>query len=182
MSVSGISSASQYQFAAAANLIQQQFKQLGKDLQSGNLSSSQSDFAKLQAAFSQPANTGASSSTSTSTSPVNQAFSQLASDLQSGNLSAAQKDFSAVQQDLKSQGPPSANHLHHHHRPGSEGGSGDSSGKNSLLQDLSQVGQSLTSNNLAGAQQAYATLQQQLQQFALSGGALTSESPVSFDA
>jgi hypothetical protein len=51
-----------------------------------------------------------------------------------------------------------------------------------LLRDINQIGQSLTSSNLTGAQQAYTTLQQQLQQYALGGGALTEESPISFDA
>jgi len=48
------------------------------------------------------------------------------------------------------------------------------------------VGQHLTSNNLAGAQQAYASLQQELQQFALGGGTqsstLLAQVPVSLEA
>src|ERR1017187_7408521 len=97
--------------------------------------------------------------------PHQQKMQQLGQALQSGNISAAQKDFSTLQQDL--QNNLSTDHLHHHHHLSSGGGSGDSSNQNSLLQDLNQIGQSLTSCNLAGAQQAYATLQQQLQQFAL---------------
>jgi hypothetical protein len=42
-----------------------------------------------------------------------------------------------------------------------------------LLQDLNQIGQDLSANNLSGAQQAYATLQQQFQQFALGNTDLT---------
>jgi hypothetical protein len=179
MSISGILSNSynQYQISATTTPLQQEFKQLGQALQSGNLSAAQSDFATLQSAFSQSGMPSANSNNNAaSTNPVSQAFNQLASDLQSSNLSAAQKDYSTVQQDLQnSNGGVST---HHHHR----GGSGVSSGNNSLLQDLSQVGQDLSSSNLPAAQQAYATLQQQLQQFALGGGALTSESPVSFDA
>jgi hypothetical protein len=172
MSIAGILTSTflQNQLSGASSPYQKQIQQLSQDLKSGNLSSAQSDFATLQAAFSQ----SAPSSTSTSTSnPVSQAFNQLATDLQSGNLSAAQKDLSTVQQDLKSPGSPATNHFHHSHIGG---GSGDSNTQNSLLQDLSQVGQSLTSSNLAGAQQAYATLQQELQQFALGGGALSSQS------
>ncbi|MGB8010107.1 MAG: hypothetical protein WCF68_00720 [Terriglobales bacterium] len=185
MSISGIQSSTSnpYQLGAASNPLTQQLQQLGQALQSGNLSAAQSDFASLQAAFSQPASTSGSATTSTSSttaSPVNQAFSQLASDLQSGNLSAAQKDFSTVQQDLKSQGTVSGSHFHHHHPV--EGGGDSSSSQSSLLQDLSQIGQSLTSSNLAGAQQAYGSLQQELQQFALGGGALSAQPPLSFDA
>jgi hypothetical protein len=68
--------------------LQQEFHQLGQDLQSGNLSAAQSDFARLK-------NLGAQSSTTTSqnSSPIVQAFNQLAKDLQSGNLAAAQQDF-----------------------------------------------------------------------------------------
>src|ERR1022692_58755 len=168
MSISGIlSSSNQYQIGAASNSIQQQFQQLGQALQSGNLSSAQSDFATLQAAFSQPASTSGSATSTTSAttaSPINQAFHQLASDLQSGNLSAAQKDYSTVQQDLQSAHGTLANsrfNQHHHH------GGGVSTGPDTLLQDLSQVGQNLSSSNLPAAQQAYTTLQQQLQQFAL---------------
>jgi hypothetical protein len=158
MSISAIlnSSSNQYQIGAARNPHQQEMQQLGQALQSGNLSAAQSDFATLQAAVSQPATITGSTS-----NPVAQAFNQLSTDLQSGSLSAAQKDFSTLQQDL--QNNLSTDHFHHHHHLSS----GDSSNQNSLLQDLNQIGQSLTSSNLAGAQQAYATLQQQLQQFAL---------------
>ena len=184
MSISAIlnSSSNQYQIGAASNPYQQELQQLGQALQSGNLSAAQSDFATLQAAFSQPATTtGPTPSGSTST-PVAQAFNQLGSDLQSGNLSAAQKDFSTAQQDLQNNFSTTQFHHHHHHSSGS--GSGDSSSQNSLLQDLNQIGQSLTSSNLAGAQQAYATLQQQLQQFALGseGSSQLSNMPLSLVA
>jgi hypothetical protein len=184
MSISGIQSSTFNPYQFAANPLQQQLQQLGQALQSGNLSAAQSDFATLQQAFSQPAATSGATSGTTSaatTNPVHQAFNQLASDLQSGNLSAAQKDFSTVQQDLKSPGPPSATHRFPHHHGGG-GGDGDTSSQSSLFQGVSQAGSSSPTSNLAGAQQAYAALQQQLQQFALGGGALTPESPISFDA
>ena len=174
MSISGILSSSflQNQLSAVSSPYQQDMQKLSQDLQSGNLANAQSDFATLQAAFAQPAtSTGAASTASTSaastSSPVAQAFNQLGTDLQSGNLSAAQKDFSTVQQDL--QNNLSTSHFHHHHHSSGGSGSGNSSSQNSLLQDLNQLGQSLTSSNLSSAQQAYSTLQQQLQQFALGG-------------
>lgn len=189
MSISAIlnSSYNPYQLGAASNPFQQDMQQMGQALQSGNLSAAQSDFAALQAAFSQSTtSTASASSTSASTStsnPVAQAFNQLATDLQSGNLSAAQKDYSTVQQDLQSQGGTSASHFHHHHHHGG-GGGGDSTTQNSLLQDLNQIGQNLTSSNLAGAQQAYATLRQQLQQFSIGGegSSLLSNMPLSLMA
>ncbi len=185
MSISGIPSStfSPYQLGTPANIYRQNFQKLGQDLQSGNLSSAQSDFATLAQAFAQPSTTSgtAAATTSTATSnPITQAFNQLASDLQSGNLAAAQKDYSTLQQDLQNQSGM-GHHVHNHHRI-SAGGVEDSSSQNPLLQDLNQLGQSLTSSNLSGAQQAYAILQQQLQQFALGGGALATESPVSLEA
>ncbi len=185
MSISGIpnSTFSPYQLGAPTNINQQNLQKLGQDLQSGNLSSAQSDFAALQQAFAQPSTTSgtAAATTATATSnPITQAFNQLASDLQSGNLAAAQKDYSTLQQDLQSQSGV-GHHLHNHHRIRA-GGSGDSNSQNPLLQDLNQLGQSLTSSDLTGAQQAYAALQQQLQQFALGGGALSTESAVSMEA
>ncbi len=185
MSISGISSNLYNQYHT--NPIQQQFQQLGTALQSGNLSAAQSDFASLQAAFSQPATTTGSASPATNSptnNPTSQAFHQLASDLQSGNLSGAQKDFSTIQQGIQSTaGTISGHRLHHSHH----GGGGVSNEEQSLLQDLGQpspsaTGQNATSSTISGVQQAYGTLAQELQQFALSGSALTSESPISFDA
>ncbi len=183
MSISGIlSSTNQYQIGVT-NPIQQNFQQLGQALQSGNLSSAQSDFASLQEAFSQPATTtgNATSTTSATANSVNQAFNQLASDLQAGNLSAAQKDYSTIQQTLHSaHGTISRGRFN----PQNQAGGGVFSGQNALLQELSQVSQnpSTASSPLASAQQSYATAQQELQQFALSGtAALTSESPISFE-
>ncbi len=181
MSISGILSSAYNpsQLSGASSNYQQQIQQLGQALTSGNLSAAQSDFAALQAAFSQTATASGSTFGSTTISPAAQAFNQLASDLQSGNLSAAQNDLASFQSDLKPLAPGSANQLHHHRHLG---GNGDSSNQNSLLQDLSQVGTSLISGNLSSAQQAYATVQQQLQQFALGAGAISSESPFSLQA
>lgn len=183
MSISGIQSSVTNPYQPVVNSVQQEVQQLSKDLQAGNLSAAQSDFATLQQAFSQSAATSGTASNGTyaaTTSPFEQAFNQLASDLKSGNLSAAQKDFSRVQQDLKSPVFHSTNPPHHLH--GGGGWNGPSDGQNSPIQDLNLVGQSLATSNLIGVQQAYATLQQQLRQFALGSGGVSAESPVSFDA
>lgn len=167
MSVSAILSSAFNQPQVSSNK-QQSISQLGKDLQSGNLSAAQSDFASLQAAFSQSSTTTGGSTnpaTGSTSSPIAQAFNQLSSDLQSGNLSAAQKDFSTVQQDLRSRGRIPANAPHYLE------GANNSGAQNTLLQSLNQLGQSLSSTSLAGAQQAYASLQQELQGFELGGGA-----------
>jgi hypothetical protein len=104
---------------------------------------------------------------------------QLSQDLKTGDLAAAQKDYATVQQDLKKAvGKPEPNqliHPHHHF------GGGSSSSQTSLLQEINQLGQSLATNDLSGAQQAYSTLQQQLQQTSL-GSQSSSNSSVSMDA
>jgi hypothetical protein len=155
MSVSGISSTSLYNPQNTENNFQQLFQQLGRDLQSGNLSAAQSDFASLQKLVPQ----NSSTSSSPSNNPIAQAFSQLAKDLQSGNLSAAQQDFTTLQQDFQNQATqnqtPSTQDHHHHH------GGGASSNIAELLDDL---GQSLQSGNLSSAQSAFTTLQQALTQ------------------
>ena len=161
MSVSGISSSSFFDYSGQSiqnqqQQIQQEFQQLGEDLQSGNLSAAQSDYATLQQLAPQN-----NSSSTQSNNPIAQAFNQLAQDLQSGNVSAAQQDYTTIQQDLQSQsqagGQSSAAHGHHHH------GSGDS-GQSEISQLFDQLGQALQSDNLSTAQQVFSTLQQAFQQ------------------
>jgi outer membrane protein assembly factor BamD (BamD/ComL family) len=139
--------------------VQQEFQQLGEDLQSGNLSAAQADFATLQSLSPQASSSSSASSSGQSTYLLAQAFSQLSSDLQAGNLSAAQQDYSTIQQDLQSQ--ETQTHHHHHHGDGSE-----SSGVSQLMTEL---GQDLQSGNLTAAQQTYGTLQQDFQQFTQAG-------------
>ncbi len=149
MSVSGISSSSLYStqnVESSAQQFRQEFQQLGQDLQAGNLSAAQSDFATLQNLTSQ--NSSATSA---------QAFSQLAKDLQSGNLSAAQQDFATIQQDFQNQSTQVQAALGHHHHHHGGGGSGE------ISQLLSQLGTALQSGDLSTAQQAYSSLVQQFQ-------------------
>ena len=155
MSISGISSSSFLNYESVQNSFQkfrQEFQQLGQDLQSGNLSAAQSDFATLQQLDPQSSST----SSTQSTNPIVQAFNQLSQDLQSGNISAAQQDYATLQQDFQNQA--SQAHGHHHHRHhGGEGGGG-------ISQLFNQLGQALQSGNLSAAQQAYNSLLQDFQQ------------------
>ena len=164
MSVLGIASSSLFSYLAQNTQNKgHQFKQLGQDLQSGNLSAAQSDFAALQ----QNGPQGNSSSSSQSSSPISQEFKQLSQDLQSGNLSAAQQDYSTIQQDfqnLSAQGQSAQGHHHHHH--GGRGGSSSSDSSSSAISQLfNELGSALQSGNLSSAQQAYSSLQQDLLQF-----------------
>lgn len=149
---------------------QQAFQQLGQDLQSGNLSAAQSDFASLK-------NLGAqnSSATSQSNSPIAQAFKQLAKDLRSGNLSAAQQDFKTIQQDFPNQSAPGqtqAPQSHHHHH-------NHSGGSSEVTQLLDQLGTALQAGDLSSAQQAYTSLTQQFQQSSQSSGVQPESTSVS---
>jgi outer membrane protein assembly factor BamD (BamD/ComL family) len=168
MSVSGISSSNLFSYSAQdvqskMKQIQQEFQQLGQDLQSGNVSAAQSDFATLQKLMPQ----NNSTSSAQSNNPIAQAFSQLSKDLQAGNLSAAQQDYSTIQQDFQNQTAQMQGaqmHGHHHHR------GGEGSGTSQINQLVDQLGQALQTGNLSSAQQVFSSLQQQLQQFGQSGG------------
>ncbi|MGA7461084.1 MAG: hypothetical protein WBW69_12720 [Candidatus Korobacteraceae bacterium] len=170
MSIAGISSSDLYSAQNVQKQMQemrQEFQQLGSDLQSGNLSAAQSDFATLtqldpnltSSSSTSSTSSAAAATSSTASNPMQQAFAQLAKDLQSGNLSAAQQDFTAIQQAMQS---ASAAHGHHHHHHSES--SSESSSDNPISQLFSQLGQDLQSGNLTAAQQDFTSLQQQFQQ------------------
>jgi hypothetical protein len=166
MSVSGISNIGSVDISAPSvqdtvRKFRQEFQQLGQDLQSGNLSAAQADFATLQ----QIRNPNASTSSTTGKHPIADGFNQLSQDLQSGNVSAAQQDYTNIQQAYQNL----AAHRHHHHG-GGEGGA------NGIGQLLSQLSQALQSGDPSAAQQAYSTLQQDLQLFAQKNG-LSAQTP-----
>jgi hypothetical protein len=138
MSIAAITAGSS-QLCALQNQYQQvrsQFKQLGQDLQGGNLASAQSDFVTLsQAAASQ---LGGSSA-------VAQALSIIGQSLQSGDSSGAEPTS-----------PPSATVgpcavPQHSHVPPVAG---------KVDQGLEQLGQAVQSGDLSESQQALATAQQ----------------------
>jgi outer membrane protein assembly factor BamD (BamD/ComL family) len=191
MMASGISASGLSDYANQSSLQQllQEFQQLGKDLQAGNLTAAQSDFVTLQqdlpqSSVASASQTGTASASSSQTSnqssdPIAQTFAQLASDLQSGNLTAAQQDYSTLKQDFQSaaaQGSQGTElHSHHHHHSGSS--SSDSSGSGAIGQLLNELGQDLKTGNLSAAQQTYQSLQQDMKQF--SSGSSTQTQPSS---
>jgi type VI protein secretion system component VasK len=185
MGIFGIASSILGQVASATNQnpsklqIKQGFQQLGQDLQSGNLSQAQSDFSSLQ----QLLPTGQQSSLLTpasgaqSGSPLATAVSQLAQDLKSGNTAATQSDLATVQQDVQQLGQQQgAGQAHHHHHHGGES-SQSSSEQNAVSTLFGQLGQQLQAGNLSGAQQAYSTMQQDFQQFALNNSSSSTGAP-----
>jgi hypothetical protein len=178
----------------------QEFQQLGQDLKSGNLSAAQSDITALQLNVAQqsaavsataPTSTTAPTSASQTGSAISQDFAKLSTDLQSGNLAGAQADYTSLVQAFQSQGAQNqvSGHHHHHHAGGSDPNdassssssttsSGTSSTTASPAQLFTELGQALRSSNLAAAQQAYSSLQQDLQQLAPASSSSGSSSAV----
>ena len=185
MSVAGISSTRLTDAIAltSAEQINNVFKQLGKDLKSGDLSAAQSDLVALENKLastvgSSTATTSSVTASSATTSPVQQALNQLSQALQSGDLPQAQQAFAILQQDLQSvsSGGPgssavSGHHHDHRHHAGSDGSSqtsstasGSSTKPGSSANQLwTQLGQALQSGNLAGAQQIFNAMQLEFQ-------------------
>ena len=175
MSVTGVSSSdlfsTQYAQSAQANFqrFQQEFQKLGQDLQSGNLSQAQSDFATIESDNPQVA-----ASSQSTANPISAAFTQLSQDLQSGNITAAKQDYSTIQQDLQQKSGVGVRHHHQHHFA-----SASSSGSQNPIEQLfTQLGQSLRSGNLLSAQSAYSSMHQDfLQLGSASGGSSSTSSP-----
>ena len=142
--------------------IRSEFKQLGQDLQAGNLAQAQSDFTTLSQNLSSVLQNNAS--TTPNGNPVVTLFAKLGQDLQSGNLAAAQQDFTNIQQDTSQNAARVSGHHHRHHRAESSSNSSSSQQSSSLAQDFSQLANSLQSGNLSAAQSAFATLQNDIQQ------------------
>jgi hypothetical protein len=161
MSVSPISSSSYYPIdtsfattSAQTNMqqIQSEFQQLGSDLQSGNLTQAQQDYATLSQSLP--------SSGQNSSNPLMQDLNTVNQDLQSGNLAGAQQAFANLDSHLK--------HHHGHFSAGSSGSTGVSAQQDSAIsQEFGALGQALQTGSLTAAQQAYSALQQGLQSLGL---------------
>jgi hypothetical protein len=162
MSVAGILASSLFQLGGAQQNSAQQLRasvlqKVGQDLQTGNLAGAQADFASLTQ--------NSATAPGTSASPLGQAFNALGQALQSGNLTAAQQDFSTIQQDLQQVGQSLGHHHHHHHMSAQNSSSSSNQQSNSITQAFGALGQALQAGNTAAAQQAYATIQQDMQLF-----------------
>jgi outer membrane protein assembly factor BamD (BamD/ComL family) len=140
--------------------IQTDFQQLGQDLQTGNLTQAQQDFAALQ----QQLPSGQGQTQQNNASPITQAFTALSQALQSGNLQDAQTAFTTLQDDIQQQqGSGQVRHHHHHGGNDSQGpASANAPQSNPIATAFSSLAQALQSGDLSGAQSAFATLQQDL--------------------
>ena len=96
-------------------------------------------------------------------------FQHLGQDLKSGNLQGAQQDLTNLQQDLQLISSQQVGKHHHHHAESSPSSSSPQQ-PNPIAQAFNILAQDLQAGNLSGAQSAFATLQNDLQQI---GGFLT---------
>lgn len=157
--------------ASTFQQIKAEFQQLGQDLQFGSLTEAQQDFSALSQNFPQ--------ASQTSRDPVMQALTQLGKDLQAGNLRAAQQDYSTVQQDAQQiAAQVRGHHGHRYHRAESSQYSSSAQLSNPIVQAFSTLAQDLQAGNLSGAQSAFATLQNDLQQIGCLVTAGSSEASV----
>jgi hypothetical protein len=150
--------------------IQSEFQQLGQDLQAGNLTQAQQDYATLSQNFPNAQGgtaTGTTGATANGANPLAQAFTALSQDLQNGNLSGAQQDYATIQQDFQQQQQGSGA-VHHHHHHG--GGGGEAQQGSQISSALNSLSTALEAGNLSSAQTAFAALQQDLEQFTVGGG------------
>ena len=176
MSISGIANAALSSLLTATQSaqngqgnfqqIQSEFQQLGQDLQAGNLSQAQQDYATLSQNFPN-AQSATTTTMANSSNPIAQAFAALSQDLQNGNISGAQQDYATIQQDFQQQ-KQGAGQVHHHHHHG--GGGGGQQGSQ-VSQALNSLATALQAGNLSSAQTAFAALQQDLEQFSTGSNA-----------
>ena len=117
--ISSVNGAGQAGSTSGVNQGMQAFKALEQDLQSGNMSSAQTDFATfMKAAQNAPAGSKLQAMINPSTQ-TGKDLQALQSSLQSGNVTAAQQALTSVKQDfqqaMQSQSAGQTGHHHHHH-------------------------------------------------------------------
>ena len=171
MAVSGISSTSFFDPGLTQAIqgkklqFQKELQQLSQDLQAGNLSASQVDFAALQKLGGVSSPTASSSAPATATaaapsvSPLAADLRQLGKDVEAGNLSVAQQDFTKLQADAQSETQGASAHHHRHYDGGVAG------------PVIDHFNPAAKTGGLTAAQQGYSALQGVLQQFAQNSGA-----------
>lgn len=106
-SISSASSTSSSSAAQSSNSISGEFSQLSQDLQSGNLSAAQSDYAKIQHDFQSQGTQGhhhhhhhGGGGGQGGLGAISQTLDQLGQSLQGGNLSSAQQAYTSLQQEF----------------------------------------------------------------------------------
>lgn len=136
MNIAGLlSSPSRTHIATNRQQRQAEFQQLGKDLQSGDLSAAKTDFATLTSLLSASKASTTSAGDASIPKILSQDFQKLGGDLKSGDLSAAQQDYSQLQQDAQKTHTAHGNR----HHPGSDADSSESNSNRGFLNLLTNV-------------------------------------------
>ncbi len=175
MSISGLSSTlitdlAPQQRQNPFQQIKQDFEQLARALQSGDLTGAQSAYSNIQQILQ--ANPGASSSSTNSTgsNTLQTDFAALGQALQSGNVNTAQNAFDNLQSDFQASrtAPAATGAGAPAQAPIEQQDQYVSSGQNPIqqaLEDYTQLGSDLQSGNLGGAQSDYSNLNQLVQTY-----------------
>lgn len=143
--------------------VQNEFQQVGQDLESGNLNKAQQDFTPLAKSIS--------SAQLNPNSPIAQDLGVLAQALQSGNLATAQQAYATLRQDVQQPSSITQNRFHPIQSPqvNTQNSTATQVNSNSVQQLFNQIAAALQSGNFSSAHQAYSLLQQDLNQFATNG-------------
>jgi outer membrane protein assembly factor BamD (BamD/ComL family) len=175
MSISGLSSTlitdlAPQQRQNPFQQIKQDFEQLARALQSGDLTGAQSAYSNIQQILQ--ANPGASSSSTNSTgsNTLQTDFAAIGQALQSGNVNTAQNAFDNLQSDFQASrtAPAATGAGAPAQAPIEQQDQYVSSGQNPIqqaLEDYTQLGSDLQSGNLGGAQSDYSNLNQLVQTY-----------------
>ena len=143
--------------------MRQDFSQLASALQSGDLSTAQSAYSNLEQLL-QARQSGPTSNTgSTPATTIQNDFASVGQALQSGSIDQAQTAFSQMQKDLLAfrQTPSAAPPVEDQYVPSTS--QQGLSLTQQVQQNFAQLNESLQSGDLTGAQSAFASLQQALQ-------------------
>ncbi len=153
MSISGISSSTNLYQDPLSQMqsVRQDFSSLTTSLALGDVTAAQKAFTTLMQDLG---NTSAQSGQTGATSQVSTDLTTLGTALNSKDLTGAQKAFATLLDDLKAGG---LHHHHHHRHTGSTQNTTDT-----LSTDLTTLGNALNSKDLTAAQNAFATLMQDI--------------------
>ena len=150
----------------------QDYKQIGQDLQSGDLTDAQTAYSNLQQLVQ--AYPGSSSTNSSTPTTVQTDFATLGQDLGAGNLTSSQSAFSQLQSDIAAALQPATGSSTTAATPAVSTSTPTPSPIQQVQQDYLQLASALQSGSLTGAQSAFAALEQALQ---TQGGTSTSTAP-----
>ena len=165
MSISGIASDPTVNQNYASNPFQQvkkDFAALKSSLASGDVDAAQNAFATLTQDLQSIGKTQGAQQSGTGGPPDN--LAAIGDALQKGDITGAQNALQTLQKDMQQtrqmqagNQTKGAHHHHHHHHSG-----GAQNSASNPFTDLSAIGSALQSNDLTGAQKAFAALQQDL--------------------